>query len=72
MTGRMMARVRHVRREGTPPAEFRAADARAACPRWAASRGSFLPWHCRSNPAHDSAHFVRVTCGHYRFIDDAR
>ena len=72
MTGRMIACLRRVRREGTLPVEFRAADARAACPRWSASRGTFLPRHCRGNPAHDSVHFVRLTRGLYRFIDDAR
>ena len=67
MTGCMIACLRRVRREGTLPVEFR-----AACPRWAASWGTFLPKHCRGNPGRDSEHFVRLSRGLYRFIDDAR
>ena len=68
----MIACLRRVRRKGTLPLEFRTADARAACPRCAASWGTFLPRHYRGNPGHDSVHFVRLTRGLYRFIDDAR
>ena len=67
MAGRMIACLRRARRDGTLPIEFR-----AACPRWAASWGSFLSKHCRGNPGRDSVHFVRLTRGLDRFIDDAR
>ena len=72
MTRRMIASLRQARHKGTLPIEFRASDARDACPRWAASWGTFLPKHCRGNPGNDSVHFVRVTRGLYRFIDDKR
>ena len=70
MPGRMVACLRQARQNGTLPREFRAADARAACPRWAGSWGTFLAKHCRGNPGKDSVHFLRVARGLYRFIDD--
>ena len=70
--GVMNAASTAIERNGTLPIELRAGDARAACPRWAASWGTFLPKHCRGNPGHYSVHSERVTRGLSRFIDNAR
>ena len=72
MTRRMMARLLRARQDGTLPEQFRAADARRACPRWAGSWGTFLPNHCRGNPGDNTVHFVRVAPGLYRLIDDVQ
>ena len=72
MARRMMACLLRARQKGTLSAEFRAADACSACPRWAASWGTFLPKHCRGNPGDDTVHFVRVAPGLYRLVDDVR
>ena len=66
---RMVACLRQARLQGRLPLEFRAADARRACPQWAASWGAFLAKHCLGNPGNETVHFERLKRGLYRLVE---
>ena len=62
--------IRRVRRKGTLPERFRAADVRKACPCWCETTYSnFLPKHRVDNPGGYTAYFERHEDGSYSLID---
>ncbi len=64
---RFITEIREAAESGRLTEPFRAADVRAACPRWAPKTyGTFLSKHCEGNPGDYGVYFVRVARGVYR------